>query len=137
MPRTTPLPPELEKKLKALLRPKEEIKFCAGTDMDERMDFGQSWLVATQQRLLVYGMAEGKPGWQILHDLAFKGLGTVEAQSGVGGGTLVAKKGGRSVELLRYSNTLADSFGRLAKALNQLAKQKPAVFPEEPVAARC
>jgi ATP-binding cassette subfamily B protein len=127
--------PELAKKLKALLGPKEEVQVAFATDMDERMDFGESWLLATPLRVLVFAGADG--AWRLRKELALKGVSSFEVGPLVGGGVLLAKTGKRSIELVRYSNSMTAHVSGMAKAMSRLAKKQPVLLPEEQVSARC
>jgi ATP-binding cassette subfamily B protein len=133
---TKKLPTELERTLKPLLRLHEEVKAALASDMDERMDYGETWLVATGARIFVFAKTQGT--WKLLRELPFKGLSSIEASSIVGGGVIVAKAGAKqSFELIRYSNSLESAFNTLAKALTRLSKWKEPITPEASLSLRC
>ncbi len=106
---------------RALGLPEGEVKLALLSDLEEDGSFGQRWLLATSQELLVVSPNGGKP--EVLKRIPLKEISSIEAEQLVGGGALEATvNGGRKVELIRYSNARVRVFAKAAKQLERLAK---------------
>ena len=115
------LPDEVGRQLKSLLADEESILLSVAGDVTPEGDYGEEWLVATASRLRVFSR-QGE-GYHCRLDLPIKALSEAKAEPMVGGGVLEASADGRRVALARYSNSLAERFGLVAKGLNQFAKR--------------
>jgi ATP-binding cassette subfamily B protein len=130
------LPDELGRQLHELLADDESVLLSAATDVTPDGDYGEEWLVATARRARVFSAEDGV--FRCRLDLPLEGLREAKVESMIGGGALEALVEGRRVILVHYSNSLADKFGFLAKALNQLAeKGSISLDPGEHEARRC
>jgi len=121
MPLIDPLPKPLEEKLATVIESKD-VAAAVFTDLDPSGRFGEEWLVLTPTRLSVY--ASNGNGFAPRVELNLEEIKTASADAFVGGGALLATIDGKSVEVLRYSNTQQRKFGRIAKYINDVKRYK-------------
>jgi ATP-binding cassette subfamily B protein len=121
MPLIDPLPKPLEEKLAPVIESKD-VAAAVFTDLDPSGRFGEEWLVLTATRLSVY-VSNGN-GFAPRVELNLEEIKTASADALVGGGALLATTDGKSVEVLRYSNTQQRKFGRIAKYINDVKRYK-------------
>jgi len=121
MPLIDPLPKPLEEKLAPVIESKD-VAAAVFTDLDPSGRFGEEWLVLTPTRLSVY-VSNGN-GFAPRIELNLEEVKTASADALVGGGALLATIDGKSVEVLRYSNTQQRKFGRIAKYINDVKRYK-------------
>jgi ATP-binding cassette subfamily B protein len=121
-------PPPIRESLKTL-NLDGDLELALATDVGRDGRFGERWLVATKERLLVFS-PDGKAAVQPDHDLTFERIESVASDNLVGLAALEAKVDGDTVELLRYSNTLTKKFSKAAKRLDQRAKGEE-IKPDE------
>ncbi|MCC6443842.1 MAG: ABC transporter ATP-binding protein [Armatimonadetes bacterium] len=128
---TETLPRQVEQKVKPWLGPEEDILLSASSDIGADARFGEQWLVITGSRLMVVSGNGHGNGHSPLLEMPVKGITEVKAENLVGNGILEVTANGRPVEVLRYSNTQARKFTRVAKALEEFAKEGKELKVEE------
>jgi ATP-binding cassette subfamily B protein len=108
-----------------------EIQIAMASDIGQDGGFGEQWLVATEQEVMVFS-PDGDEA-SLTQTLAVQDLQEVKTQSLVGCGALEATTGGGElVEILRYSNAYTVKFSAAAKWLNQTVKgEEPTPVTEE------
>lgn len=113
-----------------------EIQLAMAGDIGDDGRFGEKWLLATADDVIVFS-PDGNEA--LLHEkLPLKDLNGVKTQSLIGSSALEATtSSGNLVELLRYSNVHSAKFAVAAKWLDQVAKgEEPSPITEEGP-ARC
>ena len=119
MPTNGEIPPEVLEQFSALKRDGEESLYSIATDIDAAGMYGERWLFITNERLLV--LSNDDNGSAPL-EVPMGEITEAKAEVLVGNGTLNVTANGHTVELLRYSNTLASEFAKLARAVTAYAK---------------
>lgn len=114
------LPPEVEEGLKGRLDPDENLKVRVATDIGQDGTFGEAWLLATDKRLMVL-LGNGKNGEQTL-EVPIKEIKAARVENLVGNGRFSIETDGKTIDVLRYSNSLIKKFADVAKAVEQLSK---------------
>lgn len=111
-----------------------EVLLCTQTDIDFLGQYQTQWLVVTAQKLLV--IAESEPP-QVLAALPVKDISEVRVHGTIGSGLLQARVGGVYVDLLRFSNRLADRFQKVGRKLERFVHGEPIVLhPEDDINPR-
>ncbi|MCK5329142.1 MAG: hypothetical protein KAR36_11090, partial [Candidatus Latescibacteria bacterium] len=122
------MPPEAAETFRRIAGSDANVRISVATDMTMDGRYGEQWLVATDERLLVLshnGIPESVT-------FPLKEIKSVKAEVLVSGGRLEVHTDGRVSEVLYYSGSLLDKFSETAKAIEQLAKgEEPAVSTEE------
>lgn len=137
------LPEPVETGLEKLLNPHETIQMTVASDIDSQGNFSSSWLVTTNERLLVVDDRsadpenDGSAPLQLAVDVPLWRVGEVKTQDYVGNGAisfeLKPEDGGSDeplvIEAMRYSRSLADKFADVSDAIEVLtrAEDEPAV----------
>ncbi len=110
------LPHSLQAKLNS-----GEVQIALATDLTREGNFGEQWLVLTDGKLQVFDLTDGEG--KVENELALGQLDEVQAESLIGGGSLIAKgKDGSITELVRYTNAHAKKFAQAAKAITSVLK---------------
>ena len=120
--------PDAIRQLVGRVAPGAEIRIAAASDLGSDHRFGERWFVLAGDRVLVCAADGGAA--EVLVDLPLKDITEAQIEILVGGGMLQAVTDGRKVDLLSYTNALAERFGRVRGQLDAAAKGKP--IPEEP-----
>lgn len=111
-----------------------DVLLCTQTDIDFLGQYQTQWLVVTAQKLLV--IAEGEPP-QVLAALPVKDISEVRVHGTIGSGLLQARIGGVYVDLLRFSNRIADRFQKAGRKLDRFVHGEPIVLhPEDDINPR-
>ena len=134
---TKPLPPELEARLNGSLDKGEEILFRLDSDLSTDLKFGESWLVVTNRRVLVYATVERRKNGKVPVELSLKDIKSADVFPIVGGGMLMVKTKTGSIPLVHYSNSLSGRFAEAAKGISQLAKGKELLLASDLKPDRC
>lgn len=121
------LPPSVERAIKALGKAAKSIQLATSTDITRDGKFGERWLIALDDRVLVLDPSPAQAS--ILVEVPFAEISEVNAEALVGGGVLTAVHDGQRITLLHYSNTLSGKFNRTARALQAIANSEE--IPEE------
>ncbi len=95
------IPQHLLNEATGLLNGDSEVKVAVSADLDAEGKISESWLLATDKRLLVYS-ANGH-GLELLHNYELGRLKEIACDGQVGNGFLYANVDGRHVCLARYS----------------------------------
>jgi ATP-binding cassette, subfamily B, bacterial len=127
---TEPLPDELNERVRKLLAPEEEVLLAVATDIVDEHRYGERWLVMTPQRVMVLS-ANGDGNSHLTTEVPVKPITAAKAEGLVGNGSLEVTCDGRTVELLRYSSTLAKKFAAVARAVEKVAKEERMPSAEE------
>ncbi|MCJ8012177.1 ABC transporter ATP-binding protein/permease [Paenibacillus sp. KQZ6P-2] len=106
----------------------EEPLFHAVSDLMKDGQFGQQWLVLTEQEVSVWG-TDG----ELVLKLAVSYITEVRAVGGVGGGSLLADTPSGPIILIRYTASLTSIFGFASKLIGAVAKgeERPTVSEKE------
>ncbi len=129
-----PLPPGLEPLLIPLNLLQADLLLCTDTDLDSAGQYRPQWLLVTPDRILVCTLANHP---EILLDLPFSSASEFRCEGVVGAGLLQARVDGVFLDLLRYSNTLADRFTKIARKLQRTANGDPIVIePDDDIDTR-
>jgi len=106
----------------------EDLLLCTDTDIDNLGHYRRRWLAVTQDKLLV--VSDGASPTVELR-LAFDKVSEFRCQGTVGSGLLQACVDGCYIDILRYSNRMADRFGKVARKLDGRLKGRPIVIYDE------
>ncbi len=90
------------------------------TDIDLTGEFNRQWLVVTRDDVSV--LSDGAAP-ALLRRWTIAQLSGFRSHSAVGSGFLQAQVDGMWVDILRYSNAMADRFGRVVRKLQQLQSE--------------
>ncbi|MFB3880677.1 MAG: ABC transporter ATP-binding protein [Armatimonadota bacterium] len=115
------------------LHPGAEVRVSARGDLRDGGAFGDQWLLLAGDRLLVCTDGEAS---QVTADLPLADIASFEIDNLVGGASLRAVVNGRRIDLIPFTNALADRFGRVREQLDDAVKGKPIREREEKV-TRC
>jgi ATP-binding cassette subfamily B protein len=107
----------------ARVAPEAEIRIAAASDLGRNLRFGERWFVLAGERVLV--LAPNGADTEVMVDLPLSDISDAECDVLVGGGMLQAVIKGRKVDLLPYTNALAERFGTVRGQLDAAAKGKP------------
>jgi ATP-binding cassette subfamily B protein len=113
-----------------LLAPEETVLLSVATDIDDERRYGDKWLVMTPQRLLVFS-PNGDGTSHLSTEVPVKPIESARAENLVGNGSFEVRYDGRTVELLRYSSSLAKKFAAVARAVEKVAKEEKMPSAEE------
>jgi ATP-binding cassette subfamily B protein len=112
----------------------DDLLIYTSTDIDKLGNYNQQWLAVTKDRLLV--LSDGKES-EILLSLKMNEVAEFRSQGAVGSGLFQARVNGYYIDVLRYSNRLADKFHKVVKKLDRYLAGEPIVIhPEDEVDAR-
>jgi ATP-binding cassette subfamily B protein len=108
--------------------PGAEVKVSARADLRDDGAFGDKWLLLAGDRVLVCydGEAAG-----VSTDLPLADISNFEIDTLVGGAALRAVVNGQRIDLISFTNALADRFGRVREQLDAAVKGKPIPEREE------
>jgi len=107
----------------------DDIRIAVSSELDIDGKLSESWLLATDKRVMVLG--RNCEGLSVLHDYELARLKEIGLDGQVGNGFLAALVDGHRVDLIRYSNAEARKFGAAAKQLEALSKgEEPKPDPE-------
>jgi len=125
------LPDELAQLLRAKGLAAETAWLCTETDLNLSGQFERGFLLALEDRLVVAAMPRAGQNSPIRMDLPREAISEVRSRGGVGGGFLEAVVNNVSVDVLAYSNTQADTFGKVARKLHAWSQGEPVTVGEE------
>ncbi len=114
--------PESIHRLVEQRHPGAEVKVSARGDLRDGGIFGDEWLLLAGDRLLVCQDGEAP---RVSTDLPLGEISQFEIDDLVGGASLRAVMNGQRVDLLSFTNALADRFGRVREQLEAAVKGKP------------
>ncbi len=112
------------------VHPGADIRVLGFSDLDSAGSFGERWIALAGENVVVF--SSNGTGAELLVDLPLKDISKVEVDQLVGGAALRAVVDGEvRVDLLSFSNALAEHFGRVRAQLDAAAKGKPIPDVEE------
>ena len=115
------IPAELQKQLNSALDEKEEIRVAVSTDLKFDGTYGKDWVVVTDSELIVYN-SNGTPTPEVTR-LNLNQIEAVELRELYGNNYLKVRMPERSMEVARYSKTLAPKFADAAVEIERLVKK--------------
>ena len=128
-----PLPPVVDRKLRAVKLPEESIYIQVVTDMAEDLTFGERWLIVTDRRALLLS-SDGEDG---TIDLLLRDITAARLEQSVGGGCLALERTGCATILLGFSNSLVPKFAKVAEGIRQLCIGESPSLPTTMERSRC
>lgn len=112
----------------------DDLLLCVETDIDANGACRPQWLIVTADRVLV--CSDGDTTSVDLR-LTFAQVSEFRCEAVIGSGLLQARVDGLFVDLLRFSNKLADRFGKVARKLDRQVKGEPiTIEPDDELDAR-
>lgn len=130
-----PLPETVERELRKLAGQNGETKLAVSTDIDGFGQFGERWLIATKDTAYVFVNDADKA--ELLHEVPLKDIEDVNAEFLVGSGVLEVGVGGKVIDLLHYTHSLAKRFSKVARALEHLSKDEEIPDSDDDDDKRC
>ena len=127
------IPVSVSDKLRREIRPEERVLIQVVTDMADRDQFEERWLVITDRQLLVLR----ESGIDGMVSVSMNGVRTATVEPLVGGGQLEVERSGGEPVRIYFSNTLAPKFSEVAEGIKQLAADEPLALATELEQGRC
>ncbi|MDQ1328345.1 MAG: ATP-binding cassette, subfamily bacterial, partial [Candidatus Poribacteria bacterium] len=120
----TEIPAEINKKLKEILTPLEEIRISVSSDMNMDGAFEDCWLLGTDKRLFVFSSNHNKKP-ELLNEVSISDITEVTLKNFTGNGFLEVETNTKSIELLRFSKTAfyTNNISNLPQAIDHLREQ--------------
>ncbi len=121
---TEELPEAIQEYLESLSEKEEDIRVAVSSDMNLDGEFEESWLLATDNRVLVFsGNHVQQP--ELIHDLPIEDIKDVRLKNYIGNGILEIHTADRAIELLRFSKTafLENELAEVPNAINVLREK--------------
>jgi ATP-binding cassette subfamily B protein len=123
-----PIPEDVEKHLRAELHPGELLMMLLAADIAPDGSFGNSWLVLTDERILVlHTNGQGRPD---IETVPLQSIQKIQTRNFVGNGVLSVELPDRTVELVRFSQGAYYKFSGVPQAV-EAALAKPIAESEE------
>lgn len=111
-----------------------DLLLCTNTDIDNLGTYRQSWLAVSKDS--IYVVSDGDAPKVELR-LAIDTVSEFRCQGTIGSGLLQARVDGCFIDILRYSNRLADRFGKVARKLDHYRKgELIIIYPEDGIDPR-
>lgn len=124
-----PIPSDLEEHLRQELKPGELLLLFLSADIRPDGRYGASWLVLTEDRLLVFEPNDiGRPR---VESIALDSIEAIQIQNYVGNGSLRVDLPGETRELLRFSQGAYYKFSGVPQAVEAAADLSPIEDEEE------
>ncbi|MBN2309074.1 MAG: ABC transporter ATP-binding protein [Candidatus Hydrogenedentes bacterium] len=98
------------------LGPDESLLLLTDTDLRRDGTFGERWLAVTTDRVMMFPDGDRRNGPE--EELPLRDIKEVKSVHLVGQMALEVETDGRKMELMRCTNSLAERFGKVAKALS-------------------
>ena len=115
------LPESVQEEFDNISKSEEEIRVSVASDMNLDGVFDDSWLLATDRRIIVFsGNHTKRP--ELIHEIPISDVKQIKLKNYVGNGILSAETDNKSIELLRFSKTAfhENDIGSIPKAFNDL-----------------
>lgn len=127
-----PLPPHIAEQLDKVIRG-ATVHMQVSADMDTDGCFAQSWLVVSEQELLLLKVV----GSDMITKIPIATLKEVRIEGLIGGSMMeIIPRQGRPTYIY-YSTSLAPKFTEVAEGINQLIRHEPLELPTEVEKSRC
>ncbi len=132
-------PPQVRALVDERMESAETVLFCVSTDMADEFTFGQQWLIATDQRLLLVPPSpDGDEPSAAVIETAIADVGEVRIEELVGGSRLeIGRRNAAGRLSLCCSGTQTAKFTEVAAALRQLAAGEALSLPTKLERTRC
>lgn len=116
------LPEAVQDKFDSISEADETIRVSVASDMNLDGIFEDSWLLATDKRLLVFNGADFP---ELLREIPIADVKEIKLKNYIGNGILSAKTDDKSIELLRFSKTAfhKNDIARIPKAIDRLLEK--------------
>lgn len=98
------LPEAIQEYLGSISKEGEEVRVVVASDMNLDGDYEDCWLLATDNRLLVFSGNHFQPP-KLVHELPIEDIEDVKLKNYIGNGILEVQTADKSIELLRFSRT--------------------------------
>jgi len=108
----------VKKEVEAFLEPGEELKVGVETDMVLPGSFGNSWLVATDRRICVFGPNGKGPALKV--DVPLRNTVGLQRREGLGSALLEARTPEGVIPLVRYTDARTDAMETAQEAIKEL-----------------
>lgn len=115
------IPDHLRNKLESARPDAEQELIRVSADMDQDLQFGQQWVIVTDQRVLVIP-SDGPDG---VVDIPFDQMAAARTEALIGGGRLDIERIDAPTVSVTYSNTQAAKFSEVVRGIEQLRKADP------------
>lgn len=110
------------------------VLLCTTTDIDFLGQYQTQWLVVTPEKVMVVA-EDVEP--RVLLSIGINEINEVRVQGAIGSGLLQVRTGEVYVDVLRFSNRLADRFQKVGRKLDRFVHGEPLViFPEDDINPR-
>ena len=107
----------------------DDLLLCTETDIDAMGRYQRQWLCVTADRLLIIA---DNHSVHLVSELQIAEVEEFHCRAVVGSGTLQARISGVYIDLLRFSNRLADKFHKVARKLERFRNGEPIeILPED------
>ncbi len=118
------LPEAIQEYFKSISKQKEDIRIAVSSDMNMNGDFEDCWLLATDNRVLVFSGNHFQPP-ELIHELPIEDIENITLKSYIGNGILEVQTAHKSIELLRFSKTAyyESNIAEVPHAINTLREQ--------------
>ena len=135
-------PDTVSQKIQSILTHDEEELIRVSTDLNPDGNFGEQWVVVTDQRVIVVPVALnpdpiGTEGIDGVVDVPIRELVAVQTEPLVGGGRLEIEREKQEALFVPYSSSLAEKFSEVARGLEQLRQQDEFFIKTELDQTRC
>jgi len=125
------MPEQIPESIKAIMEqrhPGADLRVSARADLGDGGIFGDKWLLLAGDHVVVCQDGEVP---QVATDLPLSDISSFEIDTLVGGAALRAVVNGKRIDLISFTNALADRFGRVREQLDAAVKGKPIPEREE------
>lgn len=123
------MPDGIKERLLARGRNESDILICTDTDLDLVGNITHEWLVVFQDEILVFGMVDEE--WRELRQFAISDIASVRVDSRVGSGFLQIEIDEQYRDVVRYTNSYANKFSRVASKIKNVIRGLEVVISEE------
>ncbi len=109
--------------------PVDKIDLSISSDIDERGQFGEQWLIVGKGELHVFG--GGDSSSRILFSFKLSEVDSIKSSPVVGGQILELTAGGKTYDIMHYSNSVAARFSLTVKLINSMLRHPDRHFDEK------
>jgi ATP-binding cassette subfamily B protein len=117
------LPEKISNLVIEILQPDERVRNVIATDITLDGIYAESWLLVTDKRLITFNpIKEGETDYVLGLEVSFEDIKEVKIDHFPGNGLIKLVICDGTIELLRFSRTLAQRMESLSKEINKLVK---------------